>query len=277
MTARLTNNARRFGSMQSSGTRQVAARLSRVARFLFILFATIFVVIQSQRGLIVRNYLMLGAALTALASCAPFPYTETPLATNFPTSKQPKLQAAHHWDVIADDLAKTLADTLAKGSVCVAPAGGCPSIFVEPIQPRTAFGQAFHNQFVSHLVQRGLNVVTSGPADITVSLDMQAVRFSPDRKQHTGAMRSTQSYAGVVAGAAVADVYELSLAEFAEGPTPQVELVVTVSATRGGRFLARKTNAYYIADTDAALYTPPPSSPPLHPIRVVGDAGGTAK
>jgi len=227
---------------------------------------------------------MLGAALTALAGCIPFPYTETPLATNFPTSKQPKLQAAHHWDVIAGDLAMTLADTLAKGSVCVAPAGSCPSLFVEPIQPRTDFGQAFHNQFVSHLVQRGLNVVTSGPADITVSLDAQAVRFSPDRKQYMGAMRFTQiavglwalydipSYADVVAGAAMADVYELSLAEFAKGPTPQVELVVTVSATRGGQFLARKTNAYYIANTDAALYTPS-----LHPIRVVGDAGGTAK
>jgi len=229
---------------------------------------------------------MLGAALTALAGCAPFPHTETPLATNFPTSKQPKLQAVHHWDVIAGDLAKTLADTLAKGSVCVAPAGGCPSLFVEPTQPRTAFGQAFHNQFVSHLVQRGLNVVTSGPADITVSLDTQAVRFSPDRKQHMGVMRFTQiavglwalydipSHVDVVAGAVMADVYEWNLAEFAKGPTPQVELVVTVSATRGGQFLARKTNAYYIADTDAALYTP---LPPLHPIRVVGDAGGTAK
>lgn len=40
-----------------------------------------------------------------LTGCAA-PYTETPLATNFPTSKQPKLQAAAHWNVIANDVAK---------------------------------------------------------------------------------------------------------------------------------------------------------------------------
>lgn len=229
---------------------------------------------------------MLGAALTALAGCAPFPYTETPLATNFPTSTQLKLQAAHHWDVIAADMAKSIADTLANGSVCIAPAGSCPSIHVEPTQPRTAFGQAFHNQLVSHLVNKGLNVATTGSGEITVKIDTQAIKFSPDRKQHMGVMRFTQIAVGlwalydipspvdVVAGAIMADVYEWNLSEFAKGPTPQVELLVTVSATRGSQFIARRTNAYYIADTDASLYTPPPL---LHPIRVVGDVGGAAK
>lgn len=233
-----------------------------------------------------RNYVILGAALSAVVGCAPFPHTETPLATNFPTSTQRKLQAAHHWDVIASDMAQAIADALAKGNVCSAPAGACPTIHVEPIAPYTVFGQAFHNQLVSHLVSKGLNVVTAGPGEITVRIDTQAIKFSPERKQYLGVMRFTQIAVGlwalydipspvdVLAGAMMADVYDWNLAEFAKGPTPQVELLVTVSATRGNQFVARRTHAYYIADTDASLYTPPPL---LHTIHVVGDAGGAAK
>jgi hypothetical protein len=42
--------------------------------------------------------------LPLFAGCAT-PYSEAPLATNFPTSKQQKLQAAAHWNVIAGDVA----------------------------------------------------------------------------------------------------------------------------------------------------------------------------
>lgn len=239
---------------------------------------------------------MFGFALSLLAGCAPFQHTEAPLATNFATSKQPKLQAAHHWQVIADDMADTIAKSLAEGSPCVAAAGNCPAVFVARATPPTPFSQAFQTGFVSRLVNQGTKVAIAAPGDIHIAIDIQSVRFSPDRSQYLGVgkfslmtlglwglhnLAEHSGYhhaAGVGAlGVAVAsDIVQWNMAELAKGPTPQMEVIVTASATRGGQFLARRTNVYYIADTDSALYTYTlPPKPPVA-IRVVGE-GGTGK
>lgn len=250
-----------------------------------------------------RSYFMLGVAFSLLAGCAPFQHTEAPLATNFDTTKQKKLQAAHHWQVIANDMADTLTDALAKGSLCVAPGGSCPTLHVNQTQPNSAFGKAFHSQFLSRLVNKGQNVSVRGPGDIAVTVEAQTVKFSPDRDQYLGVGKFTMLATGIwalrginvqsgivhgaghslVAGAVAADIYQWNMSEFASGPTPQIELILTTSATRDGKFVARTTNVYYIADSDASLYcwkpegcdlTPAAPTPPPPPtIRVVGDCG----
>ena len=245
-----------------------------------------------------RNYLILGASLSMLAGCAPFPHSEAPLATNFATAKQMKLQAGQHWQVIANDTADTLAAALAKGATCIAPAGNCPPLFVSRSDPTSAFGKAFHSQFVSRLVNQGHSVATSGPGDILVTIEAQTVKFTPDRSQYMGAGKFTMLSTGVwalreigvnqstgtaiVAGSVAADIYEWNVSEFAKGQTPQIELILTASATKGGKYLARSTNVYYVADGDASLYcwqaegcmlkaSAPPPPPPT--LSVVGDCG----
>lgn len=234
-----------------------------------------------------RNYLILGAALSLLAGCAPFQHTEAPLASNFATTKQMKLQAGHHWQTIADDMADSIAAALSKGTTCVTPAGNCSVVFVSPATPTSQFSQAFQTGFVTRLVNKGMNVATTAPAEINVGIDIQAVRFSADRRQYLGAARFTQISLGlwglremyyegshampILAGSILADIYEWNMSEFAKGPTPQMEVIVTASATKGTQIVARATNVYYIADTDALLYTPPPKPPVA--IRVVGEGG----
>jgi hypothetical protein len=100
---------------------------------------------------------------------------------------------------------------------------------------------------------------------------------------HDLVVHNGTNHAGATAGLAVAitgDVLEYNMAEFAKGPTPEIELILTVSATKGGQYLARSTNVFYIADSDATLYcwkaetcalTPPP--PPPATLGVVGDCG----
>lgn len=220
-----------------------------------------------------KKLIFAGATLVALAGCAPFPYSETPLATNFDTSRQLKVQAAHHWQVIANETADDLLKSIAKGNVCI-PGASCPRLYVEPTNPRSAFGRAFHNQFVSRLVASGQNVTTAAKdAEITVALDAQTVRFSPNRSQYLGVGKFTMLSAGlwglhemnlhdishrpgpVVATAAViADVLEYNMAEFAKGPTPQLELVLTAAAKRNSQYVARSTSVYYVADGDSSLY-----------------------
>jgi hypothetical protein len=248
---------------------------------------------------------MLGITFSLLAGCAPFQHTEAPLSTNFDTTRQKKLQAAHHWQVIANDMADTLAEALAKGTQCVAPSATCPAIHVKQTVPNSAFGKAFHSQFLSRLVNKGQSVSVQGPGDIAVTVEAQTVKFSPDRSQYLGAgkfsmlglglwglhnLAEHSSYhhapgVGAMGIAIASDIVQWNMSEFAKGPTPQIELILTTSATKDGKFLARTTNVYYIADSDASLYcwksegcdlspaSAPPPSPPPPAIRVVGDCG----
>jgi len=243
----------------------------------------------------VKNYLIWGTAFSMLAGCAPFQHTEAPLATNFETSKQIKLQAAHHWQVIANDMADTLASALAKGTDCAGPAQNCASMAIGPTIPLSAFGKAFQSQFVSRLVNKGVNVSADSEADIVVSIDAQTVKFSPGRSQYLGAAKFTLISTGLwglheierheslgaaaFTAAVIADVVQWNMSEFAKGPTPQIELILTTSATKNGKYLARTTNVYYIADKDASLYCWKPEGcgnpnlPPPPIIRLVGDCG----
>ncbi len=221
-----------------------------------------------------------------LVGCTPFPYSETPLATNFETSKQKKLQAAQHWMVIAHDMADTIAEALTAGKICIPSVGSCPTLYVIPDNNTTEFSNALRTGIITRLVNKGLQV-SNTKGDVDITLDVQAVKFSPERSQYIGVGRLTLLGAGVwglrqlythaspgaaAAGAAVAaDIYEWNVSEFAKGPTPQVEIITTVSATKDGRFLARTTNVYYIADSDAELYLTRPSN--TVSIRVVGDGG----
>jgi len=204
-----------------------------------------------------------------VAGCTLVKHSEVPLATNFTTSKQFKLQAAHHWKIIADDMADTLIETLKTGTTCIAPTYTCASLYIEPPNPKSVFGRAFHNQFISRLVNKGINVVIQRPAEVEIAIDAQTVKFSPDRSQYLhsikfslitdslwGLREIAQENAGAAAftAAAIADTYQWNMSEFAKGATPQIELILTTSAKRAGHYLARATNVYYIADSDANLY-----------------------
>lgn len=243
-----------------------------------------------------RNYLLFGASIAMLAGCAPFPYTEAPLATNFATTQQLKLQAGHHWQVIANDAADTLSQALAKGGSCIKP-HGCPSLHMQSA-PASAFGRAFNSQFISRLVNQGQSVAINGPGDVTLAIEAQTVRFAGNRSQYMGVGKFTMlgagiwglhdltshsgaGHAGATAAMALAitgDVLAYNMAQFAKGPTPEIELILTVSAMKGGQYQARSTNVYYIADSDASLYcwkeeTCAPTPPPPATLGVVGDCG----
>jgi hypothetical protein len=149
-------------------------------------------------------------------------------------------------------------------------------------------------------VNQGQSVATGPSGDVSIAIEAQTVRFTGNRSQYMGVGKFTMLgagiwglhdltthnrdiHAGAVAGMALAvtgDIIDYNMAEFAKGPTPEIELILTVSAMKGGQYLARSTNVYYIADSDATLYcwkaetcslTPPP--PPPATLGVVGDCG----
>lgn len=214
-----------------------------------------------------------GAAFVAavvLVDCAT-PYSEAPLATNFPTTKQEKVQAAAHWDVIAKDVANRITARLPEKK----------PLHVVQKSGESAFDHAFSNMLISSLVANGQTVVKQPTDALSIEVDTQVVGFSANRPQyrHAGAasalatgLWALNEVEATAAGALTAlvfagDAYTWFRSEFATGETPQTEIIVTTSVSDGNRYLARSTNVYYAADGDKALYQ---ASLPVSKIQVRG-------
>ena len=221
-----------------------------------------------------KSIVISALSVMVLGGCAA-PHSEAPLATNFPTTKQPKLQAAAHWNVIANDVAKRMA-------VRIEPKR---ALYVNQSSVKTPFDRAFSTQLISALVVEGFVVNKTAKDALSVDIDTQAVRFTANRPQYRHAGTATALTAGVWAlrqgeatGAAAlataivaADAYSWFRAEFATGETPQTEIIVTTSVSDSSRYLARDTNVYYVADSDSRLYE---HKPPVQVLtREIGVTG----
>lgn len=192
-------------------------------------------------------------------------HSETPLATNFPTTKQEKLQAASHWEAITADMAKELSASL--------PTPLTGSLYVQTAQ-ESPFNRAVKDQLITSLVQSGHPIAKTPDAAIKVEVDTQVVEFSPNRSQNkwigvptalvTGAWAlravetksgaNTTAAVGVTALAVGTDIYRWFKSEDASGHTPRTEIIVNVSVSDDHRYIARTTNVYYVTDTDRELY-----------------------
>jgi hypothetical protein len=197
------------------------------------------------------------ALAAALAGCA-VPHSPVPVATNFPTSQQPKLQAAAHWNAIADHVEQRLVTDMRKQPQ--------RPFYLADDKDATPFKRALVNQLVTSLVRDGYVVSRSPAGAWKVEVEIQAVTFSPNRPQYryAGAHAALAAGAwvladidptvGLVALAGGGDAYHWFHSQFAQGDTPKTELIVTLSVGDQFRYHARSTSAYYVADTDRALY-----------------------
>lgn len=223
------------------------------------------------------------SAVVVLTACAT-QYSEAPIATNFPTSKQHKLQAGFHWNAIADNAAGTLINSLKLDKGCLAPQRECERVYVRQTNDPSAFAQAFRTAFITSLVNAGLSVAKKPAGATEVDFDIQVVNFSPRRPDGTfnsatviyaglwglsGVWESASPGAAGVLAVGAFDAHRWLTSEMASGSTPQLEVIVTVSASDATQYLGRATNVYYVADSDVNLYVPP-QPPSLYSISVTG-------
>ncbi len=205
---------------------------------------------------------VLGAV--AIAGCAA-PHSQAPLATNFPTTQQEKLQAAAHWEAISADIAREVMAAL--------PTPLASNLYVHAGQ-ESAFNRAVEDQLITAMVRGGYPVATRPEGALSMEVDTQVIEFSEDRAQNkwigwptalvTGAWAvrtlstevtaKTTAAAAVTAGAIGWDVYSWFKSQSASGPTPKTEIVVNVSVSDEARYLARSTHIYYVSDSDRVLY-----------------------
>ena len=215
----------------------------------------------------IKNAVTAIGAVVVASACAT-PYSETPLATNFATSKQHKLQAASHWSLISRDVAARLSASLPKDA----------PVFVNQASEQTAFERAFTTQLLTALVQAGHPVMKSPEGALRIGLDTQAIPFSADRMQNRDFGSATALGAGVWAvydlveyasngagkaamlGLVALDANKWLQSEFASGETPQHEIIITTTVSDANRYIARDSSVYYVADGDLTLYIPPAAS-----------------
>ncbi len=213
-------------------------------------------------------------SLFGLSGCAAPRYSDAPTPTRFAVSQQQALQAAAHWQAIADNMAEQIsADLKNKGQARI--------LYVKVTDQETAFVDGFRELLTTALVNQGWDLSTSPKGALTVEVRYSAQTFRPERVQnvyHYG--DATALVAGLWAVAGIADsglsrgAKLLAATAGAEGfawfrnestegghmnkvidgPIPQTEIILTAQVLDNDRILARRTNLYYAIDKDIGLY-----------------------
>lgn len=192
-----------------------------------------------------------------LTGCA----TEVPIPDTHEVTVQKKVKAAHHWDVIAADIAKET-KALVEGNA----AYRNKPVYLRPASPETPFSKAFTNLLITQMVRMGVPVSEAPDGALLVRYDTQVIRHRSDRTAHVpGALTA------LVAGIAVAHnvhtwtemektvggVALLGGVEWALGHSTaltKTEFLVTTSLVEGGLYRLRKSDVYYLDDEDGSLY-----------------------
>ena len=209
---------------------------------------------------------VLAGAVATMVGCAN--RAPIPLAENFELTVQPKVRSAGHWELVSRDVvAQTLA-TLDKAGV----APGTPLHVALPPNP-SAFDVGFRDFLITKLVQSGATVQQMPGQTLDVTYHAQVVRHNSERP-HFIPGQFTMITAGLMAAYGLRHEHldaqmlgALGLAEAADygasvnsgGPT-NTEMILTTTVARGGQYLARKTDVYYLENADTPLFMRPSKS-----------------
>lgn len=211
-----------------------------------------------------------------VVGCGTPRYADVPAPTRFDNSKQQKLQAAQHWQIIADHFASQLATDL-RGKL------GQRALYVPQPRDEQPFVDGFRELLITALVAQGVPVGIEPRNALTVDVRYSIYRFSANRAANTyyygeasalaaglwavgGIVAANISPAGVAVGAkslGVAATLEgfswllneqTGVGEYTRGPVPRSEILLTASVVDASRIVSRLSNIYYTSDQDPGLY-----------------------
>lgn len=207
-----------------------------------------------------------------VTACARQP---VPTATSYAASNQQKMQATHHWDVLAENMATGISSKLS------AIPGNRP-VYIAPTNQNTDFGRALHNLLTSHLVQKGVAVTTAENGDaacvapckpLLLKHESQVVGFSA-----RDGLRPLPGDFTLIKGVAyliyrVGDLWAapawgiLPLSEYHEKYFPagtNNEAIVSVTVNDGDRVVFSESRTYYINGAEQSQYSGPALAPVPH-------------
>ncbi|MFG6668604.1 hypothetical protein ACGK9R_16055 [Halomonas sp. HNIBRBA4712] len=204
----------------------------------------------------------------ALSGCFYANTSQAPIATTYPYSEQQRMQAAHHWEILARHEAgqilqrervrfRDLHIRASQADGYVPYSGG-------------EFDRGFRTLLTSELVTRGANVTTAAgdnSVDVVVGVEIVEHRGRGFVRPPVGA------FTALTAGVAVATIPINHWAEPALGLIPagiaadvvsgswtytgNEEVIITTQVIDQDRILYSSSNIYYINKDDRRQYAPP--------------------
>lgn len=190
-----------------------------------------------------------------------------PVTTTYSWQTQKKMQAARHWEILADDMAGQVKHYLKKREDLSLP------VYVVP-QEGSAFGKIFRELLVSELMDRDVavsrnetnalkleystQVLTHGartyqkfPLKLTVLGTGVAVARKIDNIMNEIDQMKAMTAIGLGVGAGL--LSDLALSRYGGEPS-QSEVIITTSLSKGDTLLIHQSDIYYINDPDVGHY-----------------------
>ncbi|GAB2800119.1 hypothetical protein GCM10027040_29590 [Halomonas shantousis] len=197
------------------------------------------------------------SAATLLSGCFYVNTSQVPMATTYPITEQQKMQAAHHWDVLAQHEAQQI---LTRPSLRDRP------LFVAGNTQTTPFANGFDDLLISRLVSSGAIVRTDPLNAAQVHYSVQVVkhkdrgyiRESPGTwtALSTGIAVATlpinhwnEPALALIPAAGIVDLFSGNWTELSHE-----EVIITTQVTDNNRILYSSSNIYYINAGDDDHY-----------------------
>jgi hypothetical protein len=186
-------------------------------------------------------------------------FSEAPLPRLFPMTQQEKIQAVHHWELIAKHTASLIKETLQNGyprrvkAIYVAPSGITP------------FEKVFHALLITQLFEEGLSVVNAPGDNLILSFDIELVKHPARVISIDSAFYASLGPGLVVkAGPSASQARKAADRDYLVSKTthmssdtenhvftlPENEIVLTTSLTQNGSYIVRNSSVYYIDDPE---------------------------
>lgn len=185
---------------------------------------------------------------------------------DFPQSEQQKMQASHHWNVLAKDLANRINNELIitdniESTVFVKQTCGNESKPCAPHQT-SSFNEAFRDLLITNLVDFGIPTRNQLKNDsIEIQYKVQIVHHNAQRiRAFEPGVLTAISAAIVVLRNAPAEILVLTagvMADLANANLTQnghYEIIITTSMVSQDKYLFRASDIYYINDKDFYHY-----------------------
>ncbi len=204
------------------------------------------------------SYLPYILALLLVGGCA----GRIPEPITYPYSQQQKMEASHHWQVLAEDLANRINNEL------IITDNASKTVFVKetcgneatPCNPRetSSFNEAFRDLLITNLVGYGIPTKKQNDDEtLEVLYKVQIVRHASERiRTFQPGLLTGLSAAIVVLRNVPGELVTLAIGAATDVANAnmtidgQYEIIITTSMLAGGKYLFRASDIYYINDKD---------------------------
>lgn len=197
---------------------------------------------------------------------------------SFPAANQYKLKSAAHWQLIAEDVAAQTKQALLAQDQLQAP------IYLEEPAQATPFEKNLLPMLRAGLLSQGLKVSTKYQEAALLKVQVNKVSHVATYRSGTLTLlgggllvlRDILEHDSTIltnAGGALAAI-AADVAVTRYRPPPELELVLSVSVQKDGRYLATSNQIYYLLSEDLAMYQNPPPPVPTgrdFPVKGAGE------